>query len=61
MAERLSGLVESNWFQYGILAVIVMAALLVGLETSEELVARHGTLLHGLDALVLWIFSFGVR
>ena len=57
MAERLSGLVESNWFQYGILAVIVMAALLVGLETSEELVARHGTLLHGLDALVLWIFA----
>jgi voltage-gated sodium channel len=56
MEQRLSRLVDSNEFQYGILAVIVLAALLVGLETSPELVARYGELLHGLDALVLWIF-----
>ncbi|NKB69503.1 MAG: ion transporter [Candidatus Latescibacteria bacterium] len=56
MTERLGRLVDSNDFQYGILAVIMLAALLVGLETSKEIMARHGALLHGLDALVLWVF-----
>lgn len=56
LQQRLSRWVDSNEFQYGILAVIVLAALLVGLETSPDLVARHGALLHGLDALVLWVF-----
>jgi len=56
MEKRLGRLVDSNEFQYGILAVIVLAALLVGIETSPELVAQHGALLHGLDALVLWVF-----
>ena len=56
MTERLGRLVDSDGFQYGILGVIVLAALLVGLETSRNLVQRHGDLLHRLDALVLWIF-----
>ncbi len=56
MMERLGRLVDSDEFQHGILAVIVLAALLVGLETSRDLVERHGELLHGLDLLVLWIF-----
>ena len=56
MRERLGRLVDADEFQYGILAVIVLAALLVGLETSRALVARHGSLLHVLDILVLWIF-----
>lgn len=56
MTERLGRLVDSDGFQYGILAVIVLAALLVGLETSRDLVARHVALLHGLDTLVVWIF-----
>ena len=57
MSERLTHLVESNSFQYGILAVIVLAALLVGIETSPQMVAEHSALLHGLDELVLWIFA----
>ena len=56
MRERLGRLVDAAGFQYGVLAVIVLAALLVGLETSRSLVARHGSLLHVLDTLVLWIF-----
>ena len=56
MQQRLGRLVDSNEFQYGILAVIILAALLVGLETSPDLVARYGELLHSLDALVLWVF-----
>ncbi len=56
MTERLGRLVDSNEFQYGILAVIVLAAALVGLETSRDLASKHAGLLHGLDILVVWIF-----
>ena len=56
MKEQLAKFVDSNGFQYGILGVIMLGALLVGLETSLDLVASHGVLLHALDALVLWIF-----
>ena len=56
MTERLGRFVDSAPFQHGVLAVIVMAAVLVGLETSRDLVARHGALLHGLDKVVLGIF-----
>ncbi len=57
MTDRLGRLVDSSGFQYGVLAVIVLAATLVGLETSRDLVGRHGALLHTLDAVILWIFA----
>ena len=47
MTARLGRLVDSDGFQYGILVVIVLAALLVGLETARDLVARHGAFGHG--------------
>ena len=56
MPERLGRIVDSNIFQHGILGVILLAAALVGLETSRSLVESHGALLHTLDAIVLWIF-----
>ena len=57
MIARLASLVESHGFQYGILGVIVLAAVLVGIETLPSAVAQYGALLHGLDELVLWIFA----
>ena len=57
MSGRLICLVESPGFQYGILGVIVLAALLVGIETSSSITAEYSALLHRLDALVLWIFA----
>ena len=56
MTDRLGRFVDSNGFQYGILGTIVVAAMLVGLETSRDLVAHHGALLHKIDEWVLWIF-----
>ena len=40
--ERLGQLVDSKGFQYTVLGVITAAAVLVGLETSRDLVARYG-------------------
>ena len=53
---RLGGLVDSKAFQHTVLGVITAAAVLVGLETSREMVARYGDLLHRLDQLVLLFF-----
>lgn len=49
-------LVESQTFQHAITGVILLAAVLVGLETSKEFVAKHADLLHLLDKVVLGIF-----
>lgn len=43
-------------FERGILAVIVLAGILVGLETSPEIVDRYGDILHWTDRIVLAIF-----
>lgn len=53
---RLGGLVDSKAFQHTVLGVITAAAILVGLETSREMVALYGEWLHRLDQLVLLFF-----
>ncbi len=49
-------IVESSWFPGFIIAVIVLAGVLVGMETSPSLVAEHGTLIGILNKVVLAIF-----
>jgi voltage-gated sodium channel len=56
MAELLGRLAHSARFQGFVTAVILFAAVLVGLETSPELVSRFGGLLHALDRVVLGVF-----
>ena len=47
---------ESSWFQYFILAVILAAAALVGIETYPEITEKHYSLLHWLNQLMLYVF-----
>lgn len=56
MSALARRIVESRPFRGGILGVIILAGVLAGLETSAELLARHGALLRALDAAVLAIF-----
>ncbi len=49
-------IVGSGLFRGTIIAVIVFAGVLAGLETNAALVAQYRTLLHTLDAVVLAIF-----
>jgi voltage-gated sodium channel len=56
MSETLSRIVHSDRFHHFITAVILFAAVLVGVETYPSMVARYGPLLHGLDWIVLAIF-----
>ncbi|HMN97769.1 MAG TPA: ion transporter [Phycisphaerales bacterium] len=56
LAEGLHIVVESRAFQRTILAVIVVASVVVGLETYPSIVAAWGGLLRSLDRLIVAIF-----
>ncbi len=56
MTHRMKQLVESKPFHHVIVAVIVLAGVVAGLETSPNIMAQHGALLHGLDKIILGIF-----
>lgn len=56
LVARCQRLVQDPRFQMGVLIVILLNALLVGLETSAPLVARHGVLFALCNTLILVVF-----
>lgn len=56
MTAWATHLVHSALFQRIIIAVILLAGVLAGLETHAGIVAQYGTLLHVLDLTVLAVF-----
>ena len=56
MIQLSKRLVAHPWFGHFITLVIVFAGLVVGLETSHDLVQNHGHLLHLIDKIILYIF-----
>jgi len=54
---RIARLVLSGIFQKTITALILLNAVTLGVETSDSIMAEWGGLLHGIDALLLWIFT----
>lgn len=52
-AQRIT---SAKWFGRCIIAVILFAGLLSGLETNSALVERYGSLMHALDRVVLAVF-----
>lgn len=57
MIQKLQAVVEADWFANVILGLILLAAVLVGLETYPGLMERHGRAIHALDKIVLWLFA----
>jgi voltage-gated sodium channel len=55
-AELCRKIVEKSLFKSSIIVIILLAGLVVGLETSQEIMAKYGTLLHFIDHLILGIF-----
>lgn len=49
-------IVQAGWFQNGITVVIILAGVLVGVETYRELAERHHFVIHILDQIIIWIF-----
>jgi len=56
MRKTVTELLETKLFQNGIIAVIIFNAILLGLETSDTIMAAAGGLIKTLDTLCLVIF-----
>ncbi len=56
LMETTSRIVHSPWFQRFIIATIIFAGVLAGIETDAGMMAAHGTLLHTLDRIILGVF-----
>lgn len=56
MAEQLRKFVESTRFQNAILAVIIVNAIVIGMETSPAIMAQFGGTLSALDSIAIVIF-----
>lgn len=56
MVAVCKNVAESSWFQNFIIAVIIAAGVLVGLETYPSFMERYGTIAHALDSIILAIF-----
>jgi len=57
MTETIRKIVDHSAFGKTILALIVCAAVLVGLETSRAVMDRFGTLIYALDSLLVYLFA----
>ena len=55
-AKKLRNLADAAWFQNTITIVIILAGILVGIETYEKVAHDWHTPLHLADQIVLWIF-----
>ena len=60
LRETVKRLVESRWFMRVIIALIVINAIILGLETSKVFNARFGSILTLIDELILVIFVLEV-
>jgi len=56
MSQLIKRLVEANWFHHGVVAVILLAGIVAGLETSPAIVQQYGPMLHALDLFILGVF-----
>jgi len=56
LQARILKLVEQNWFSRFILTLILINAVLLGMETSASLMAQYGPVLIALDKLLLGVF-----
>ncbi|MTI18781.1 ion transporter [Rhodobacteraceae bacterium RKSG542] len=56
MREQLRTLIESREWEYTIVAIIILNAVTLGLETSNSMMAAYGGLLTTIDRVILAIF-----
>lgn len=60
MVEIFRKVANASWFTQFITAVILVAGVLVGLETYPSIVEKHNALLHGANRAILIIFTIEV-
>ena len=56
MTQAIRQLVQSASFQRFILGLIILAAVLVGMETDRKVVSTYGEVINRLNDIILWAF-----
>ncbi len=56
MTKWFIGIRDAGWFQNAIISVIIIAAIVIGLETYPSVTDKFGIWLHFVDKTILWIF-----
>lgn len=56
LKDRLGAMLATPRFEYFILALIAINAIVLGMETSKPIMASFGSLLLAIDAIILWVF-----
>lgn len=56
LRDRVTSLVESKWFQRPIIALILLNAIVLGLETYPAVMERFGNVLHIINGITIAIF-----
>ncbi|NJK67328.1 MAG: ion transporter [Microcoleus sp. CSU_2_2] len=56
MIDRIGRTVDSNAFQIFVIAAIIIAGILVGLDTVPEISQKYAGLMYVLDRIIIWIF-----
>jgi voltage-gated sodium channel len=54
--ETLRTFIQDKRVERAVIILIVINAITLGLETSQTVMSRWGTLLHTVDQIILWIF-----
>lgn len=57
MRQNIQNWVEAKFFQNLIIGLILINAVVLGLETSPEIMKVHGKLLHSIDSVILFVFT----
>ncbi|MBL0318433.1 MAG: ion transporter [Alphaproteobacteria bacterium] len=60
---KLKAIVEAPWFSKTIMVLIILNAVILGIETYPAIMAEYGDMLKAIDHLILWIFvaELGLR
>lgn len=63
MHNSIKRLVEAPWFTRTIMALIIINAVILGMETYPGIMAAYGATLRTIDHIILWIFvaELGLR
>jgi voltage-gated sodium channel len=56
MIDRIRRTVDSNAFQIFIIAAIIIAGILVGLDTVPEISEKYAGIMYVFDRIIIWIF-----
>jgi len=60
LRPQIEKIVESGLFRYFILGVILVSAIIVGIETYPSVYQSHHSLLHTIDRIILIIFAIEI-